>query len=292
MTTTISIDEILIRNASEDQGTGKGIHGEFKFSFAVSRVPALLPGQYKSFIINRKPISLARGQKYSPKGRYTINGWGHPLYFWFFARELDGPFDADDTGSASTTLRPLGTSHANTVYVRDGDLQLDATIRSEFASAKVRALKSGTNVIIHCAGNIPGRDWLDGNTVNGSVALQYNVHFQKPALTGTRWKIVDLGGGHVGLQCLGNVAGPQWLDGNTVDGSVSLAPETGGRYTGTHWRMHDVAGETGIAFECLGNVPGPKWLDGNTKNGKVSLAPEYGGRYTGAVWHVYPESPS
>ncbi|MFA6155634.1 hypothetical protein [Mesorhizobium sp.] len=87
------------------------------------------------------------------------------------------------------------------------------------------------------------------------------------------------------LKCRGSVEGPRWLDGNTVTGTVALAPKATSPYTGAAWIIHDL-GDDRIAFECLGNVPGPKWLDGNTVDGTVGLAPELGGRFTGTAWRA------
>ena len=41
------------------------------------------------------------------------------------------------------------------------------------------------------------------------------------------------------LRCLGDIAGPPWLDGRTLDGSVGLAPDTGPRHSGTRWQVVD-----------------------------------------------------
>ena len=78
------------------------------------------------------------------------------------------------------------------------------------------------------------------------------------------------------LECMGNLQGSRWLDGRTRDGSVGLAPGTGGDYTGTRWQVFEV--DSGIyALKCLGNINGPRWLDGRTGNGTVGLAAETSG---------------
>jgi len=87
------------------------------------------------------------------------------------------------------------------------------------------------------------------------------------------------------LRCLGDIAGPPWLDGRTLEGSVGLAPDTGPRHSGTRWQVVD-AGGGAIALRCLGNIPGPPWLDGHTSEGSVGLAPSLGPQYTGARWQV------
>jgi hypothetical protein len=86
------------------------------------------------------------------------------------------------------------------------------------------------------------------------------------------------------LQCLGPVPGPKWLDGRTGNGTVGLAPETDGGFTGTKWRVFDGGGA--VVLQCLGTVPGWRYLDGRTANGSVGLAPNTAGSYTGTRWKV------
>jgi hypothetical protein len=43
------------------------------------------------------------------------------------------------------------------------------------------------------------------------------------------------------LECLGKLQGPRYLDGRTQDGTVGLAPTTGGGYTGTYWGIDVVS---------------------------------------------------
>jgi len=88
----------------------------------------------------------------------------------------------------------------------------------------------------------------------------------------------------VALKCLGDIEGPRWLDGRTGDGTVGLAPQLGGGYTGTKWRVTEV-GNNVIALECLGHIEGSRWLDGRTGDGTVGLAPQTSG-YTGTRWEV------
>ena len=39
------------------------------------------------------------------------------------------------------------------------------------------------------------------------------------------------------LRCLGDIAGPPWLDGRTLEGSVGLAPDLSPAYTGARWQV-------------------------------------------------------
>jgi hypothetical protein len=73
------------------------------------------------------------------------------------------------------------------------------------------------------------------------------------------------------------------LDGRTGDGTVGLAPKTGGRFTGTRWKLHD-RGEGKIQLECLGEVEGPRWLDGVTGDATVRLTGD--NKLSGTFWTV------
>jgi hypothetical protein len=73
------------------------------------------------------------------------------------------------------------------------------------------------------------------------------------------------------------------LDGRTGDGTVGLAPNTDGGFTGTKWRFQDFGGYI-VTLECLGNIDGPRFLDGRTASGSVGLAPNTGGIFTGTRW--------
>lgn len=91
-------------------------------------------------------------------------------------------------------------------------------------------------------------------------------------------------GAIVRLQCLGQVEGPRWLDGNTIAGTVRLAPSPDG-LSGARWRV--ITTDHGDTFlECLGDVNGPRWLDGNTVAGSVQLAPRTSG-LSGTRWQVF-----
>jgi hypothetical protein len=48
---------------------------------------------------------------------------------------------------------------------------------------------------------------------------------------------VDLGGGEYGLKCLGQLEKARWLNGISGNGTVGLAPNTNGGYSGTHWQI-------------------------------------------------------
>jgi hypothetical protein len=90
---------------------------------------------------------------------------------------------------------------------------------------------------------------------------------------------------HVSLRCLGNIAGPRYLDGRTANGTVGLAPNMSPEFTGTRWRVVRVSDGV-IELKCLGNIEGPRWLDGRTADGTVGLAPNTGGRFTGTRWQI------
>jgi hypothetical protein len=93
-------------------------------------------------------------------------------------------------------------------------------------------------------------------------------------------------GSRITLECLGDIPGAKFLDGRTQDGTVGLAPETGGPFTGTAWRAHRVGGRF-WRLETLGAIPGPAvWLDGRTETASVGLAPHAHPPFTGATWEI------
>jgi hypothetical protein len=74
----------------------------------------------------------------------------------------------------------------------------------------------------------------------------------------------------VTIQSLGNVPGPNWLNGHTTGGTTNLETTTAG-LSGTSWRLHAL-GNSVYTIECQGNLPGTRWLTGNA-GGAVTLAP-------------------
>jgi len=153
----------------------------------------------------------------------------------------------------------------------------------------VNELKDGDRVLIECLGTTPGSRWLDGITDQSRVALQDNTELP---FTGTVWMVhrPDVSGDVVTLETLGasvDLPPPaRFLDGRTRDPSVGLAPNTGPDFSGTSWRLHQLApGE--IGFENQGEFDGPRWLDGITAAAAVSLAPSTGGIFTGTHWRIH-----
>ena len=94
-------------------------------------------------------------------------------------------------------------------------------------------------------------------------------------------------GNIVSLRCLGNVAGPRYLDGRTANATVGLAPDLSKGFSGTKWKVFN-GGRGTLALQCLGNVEGPRWLDGRTGDGTVGLAPSTNKPFTGTRWQVIP----
>jgi hypothetical protein len=88
--------------------------------------------------------------------------------------------------------------------------------------------------------------YLDGRTQFATVAMAACTNDQPPpptgaclpVFTGTRWDIIAAGQGTFNLKNRGAIDGPPWLDGRTDNGTVGLAPTTGGGFTGTRWRLH------------------------------------------------------
>lgn len=78
--------------------------------------------------------------------------------------------------------------------------------------------------------HLPGNKVLEGRTADGIVSLA------KDDYSGTQWELYEEPGGDVvRLKCRNTTEGPRWLHGSTANGTVGLAPETGGHYTGTKW---------------------------------------------------------
>jgi hypothetical protein len=103
---------------------------------------------------------------------------------------------------------------------------------------------TGGGLGLNCRGNIEGPRWLDGNTRDGKVYLSPNT---AAPYSGTHWKRVDASVGSAGplesfyLECLGSVPGLKFLDGNTVNGSVSLAPSNAfesDQFSGARWQAY------------------------------------------------------
>jgi hypothetical protein len=94
-------------------------------------------------------------------------------------------------------------------------------------------------------------------------------------------------GAIVSLQNQGNIEGPRFLDGRTADGTVGLAPNIDGVFTGTKWKVHVINDKEGIvALENQGNIEGSRFLDGRTAEGTLGLAPTTEGQFTGTKWKV------
>jgi hypothetical protein len=141
-------------------------------------------------------------------------------------------------------------------------------------------LKAGDVVILACLSHKEGNRYLDGRTGDGTVGLAPKTGGD---FTGTKWKVVKLEKGELGLECQGDIDGNRWLDGRTGDGTVALAPKTGGDFTGTRWKMHD-RGDGRIQLECRGEAEGPRWLEGVRGDTMVRLARDK--ERPGAYWMV------
>uniref|UniRef100_A0A0C1R7G7 Uncharacterized protein n=1 Tax=Tolypothrix bouteillei VB521301 TaxID=1479485 RepID=A0A0C1R7G7_9CYAN len=87
-----------------------------------------------------------------------------------------------------------------------------------------------TIIRLECLGDISGSRLLDGRTADGTVGLVSN-----PALSGTKWKINELGSGIVQIECLGDISGNRLLDGRTADGTVGLVSNPA--LSGTKWKI-------------------------------------------------------
>jgi hypothetical protein len=151
--------------------------------------------------------------------------------------------------------------------------------------ALIVSLNPGDVVTLQCLGTVQGQfylGYLDGNTTSGSVQLQPTI-----APSGTRWLVIDAGGGVIHLQCLGDTQGPfyqAYLDGNTGTGSVRLSTTTDSAHSGTNWSVLDTGGGE-IHLQNQGTVQQAfyrGYLDGNTTSGSVQL--QHTTDYTGTNW--------
>ena len=156
------------------------------------------------------------------------------------------------------------------------------------ASGIVQAAES--IVALKCLSDIKENRWLDGRTRDGTVGLVPELNKNVP---GTKWsmqRMLDSKGISQGVafKCMRPIEGPRWLDGRTKDGSVGLAPGTGGQFTGTRWVINplDEGNHSIVGLKCLGTIEGPRWLDGRTKNGSVSLTTRTGPPST--KWLIVP----
>ncbi len=143
-------------------------------------------------------------------------------------------------------------------------------------------LAPGDTVTLRCLGTVDGPRFLDGRTTSGTAGLAADTG---PSFSGTKWRVVDAGGGAIALRCLGTIDGPRLLDGRTADGSVGLAPNMEPQFSGTRWQV-TVVGHRAVQLRCLGTVAGPRFLDGRTADGSVGLAPNTAPPYSGTTWEV------
>ncbi|WKZ16038.1 MAG: hypothetical protein QY317_01775 [Candidatus Jettenia caeni] len=93
------------------------------------------------------------------------------------------------------------------------------------------------------------------------------------------------------LKCLGTIEGPRFLDGRTGDGTVGLAPSTGGHFTGTRWEVID-GGHSHVILKCMGTIEGPRFLEGRIGNGTVGLVSSMDQYTTATRWEVIDDGPN
>ena len=155
----------------------------------------------------------------------------------------------------------------------------------------------GTALSLQCRGSGAGPNqgtFLDGRTAPPNPSVGLATDTVEP-FTGARWLAQPIQGAppnQVFLQCLGDIDGSRFLDGRTQDGSVGLAPNTAGQFTGTRWEVND-AGSDEVELICLGastagsNV---RFLRGNVGPGTVGLV-NFGG-LPATRWKVVDPQPA
>jgi hypothetical protein len=71
------------------------------------------------------------------------------------------------------------------------------------------------------------------------------------------------------IECLGPMAGNRWLNGETANGRVDLAPDTTDANSGTKWLA--TLGSSGWQFRCIGSQDSSQYLNGVTQQNGVFL---------------------
>jgi N-acetylmuramoyl-L-alanine amidase len=154
--------------------------------------------------------------------------------------------------------------------------------KCSIASQPTGGFKSGDIVSLKTEGGSEGARWLDGITSKGTVGLAQSL---EAGYSGTKWQLVELGGGTFGLMCLGHVQGPRWLEGRSGDGTVGLAPDTNGGHSGTRWLLMELGGGA-YGLVCQGYAQGPCVLEGFSGDGTVGLANNIRGGNPGTRWQI------
>ncbi|MEH1871858.1 hypothetical protein [Nostoc sp.] len=164
-------------------------------------------------------------------------------------------------------------------------VETQAIVQAQFRGPIPFGIPNGTYTI-QSLGTIPGANYLDGRTANGTVGLAPGF---AGGFTGARWSIVSRGSYYTIRSC-GTIPGADYLDGRTANGTVGLAPTYTGGFTGARWSIFSRG--TYYTIQSLGTIPGANYLDGRTGNGTVGLAPTYTGGFTGARWSINRTSES
>ena len=94
------------------------------------------------------------------------------------------------------------------------------------------------------------------------------------------------------VYCMGNVAGPGFLNGDTGTSSVNLQPNAngGGAFSGTVWALTPTGAPSTYTFHCQGTQPGNVYLFGDGNHQVVGLSVAAGGSST--QWILAPVASS
>jgi hypothetical protein len=85
------------------------------------------------------------------------------------------------------------------------------------------------------------------------------------------------------IMCLGPSGGNRWLNGETANQAVDLAPDPTDPNTGSAWKATEL--EPGIwQFQCQGFLDPNQYLNGHTREGTVNL--NYDKAATGTRWAI------
>jgi hypothetical protein len=134
--------------------------------------------------------------------------------------------------------------------------------------------------------------FLDGRTADPVVQVGLAPNNVEP-FTGTRWLVrPTFSGPGVFLQCLGDVDGPRYLDGRTVDGTVGLAPDTKPPFTGTRWEVVDSGIDGTVHLFCRGDRTdglNARFLAANSLTGTVRMAQDLSDATSWAIVDPQPD---
>ena len=142
--------------------------------------------------------------------------------------------------------------------------------------------KEGDLVYLVCLDEKAGKDgklYLGNNGRNGATSLTSQAGTRFIA---TKRKVAKVEGS-LGLECQVGGLHHRWLEGLPKTSTVQTAVNTGGRFVGTKWKLHD-RGDGKFQLECLADPNGGYWLEGAMKGGTLQLSKD--NKLPGTFWKI------